>query len=188
MSIHCIYANLTKAVKGQIAKNYGWRNGLGTGKLALPPQGASCLDLYFMQTNVQTEDLIAQKTRELCEAIVQQPEFKNIRRQLDTFMADPKAQQQYESLSDKGRHLQHKQSQGLQLAPAEISAFDSEREAFFRNPVAKGFVDAQEAMHHIQEEVNQYLTKTFELGRVPAADELGGCCGGHGGHGCGCEH
>jgi cell fate (sporulation/competence/biofilm development) regulator YlbF (YheA/YmcA/DUF963 family) len=138
-----------------------------------------------MQTNVQTEDLVVQKTRELCEAIVQQPEFRNIRQQVDSFMADAKAQQQYESLSEKGRHLQHKQAQGVQLAPAEIDAFDAEREAFFRNPVAKGFVDAQEAMHHIQEEVNQYVTKTFELGLVPAKDELesGGC-----GSGCGCHH
>jgi len=100
-------------------------------------------------------------------------------------MADAKAQEQYESLSEKGRHLQHKQQQGLELAPTEISAFDAEREAFFRNPVAKGFVDAQEAMHHIQHEVNQLVTKTFELGRVPSPEDLeSGSCG----SGCGCHH
>lgn len=138
-----------------------------------------------MESNVQTEDAILLKTRELCETIIQQPEFQSIRQRMDSFMADTKAQEQYESLSEKGRHLQHKQQQGVELAPAEIAAFDKEREAFFRNPVAKGFVDAQEAMHHIQEEVNQYLSKTFELGRVPSADELeGGSCG----SGCGCHH
>jgi hypothetical protein len=73
----------------------------------------------------------------------------------------------------------------VELAPAEISAFDTEREAFLSNPLAKGFVDAQEAAHHVQQEVNQYLSKTFELGRVPSAEELeGGSCG----HGCGCHH
>lgn len=138
-----------------------------------------------MESNVQTEDAILLKTRELCETIIQQPEFQSIRQRMDSFMADTKAQEQYESLSEKGRHLQHKQQQGVELAPAEIAAFDKEREAFFRNPVAKGFVDAQEAMHHIQEEVNQYLSKTFELGRVPSADELeSGSCG----SGCGCHH
>ncbi len=138
-----------------------------------------------MQTNVQAEDVILQKTRELCEAIVRQPEFQTIRRQVDSFMADPKAQQAYESLSEKGRHLQHKQSQGVQLSESEIEAFDTERESFFSNPVAKGFVDAQEAMHHIQGEVNQYVSKTFELGRVPTAEDLeGGSCG----SGCGCHH
>ena len=138
-----------------------------------------------METIVQTEGIILQKTRELCESIVQQPEFQSIRQQVDSFMADPKAQQMYESLSEKGRHLQHKQQQGLQLAPAEISAFDAEREAFFGNPVAKGFVDAQEVMQHMQEEIQQYVSKTFELGRVPTAEDLeGGSCG----HGCGCHH
>jgi cell fate (sporulation/competence/biofilm development) regulator YlbF (YheA/YmcA/DUF963 family) len=138
-----------------------------------------------METNVQTEDAILQKTRELCETIVQLPEFQSIRQQVDSFMADAKAQQQYESLSEKGRQLHNKQHQGVQLAPAEISAFDAEREALLRNPVARGFVEAQEAMHHIQEGVNQLVSKTLELGHVPSAEELeGGSCG----SGCGCHH
>ena len=138
-----------------------------------------------METNVQTEDAILQKTRELCETIVQQPEFQSIRQAVDSFMADAKAQQQYESLSEKGRELHHKQQQGMQLAPAEIAAFDSEREALLRNPVARGFVDAQEAMHHMQEGINQLVSKTLELGHVPTAEELeGGSCG----SGCGCHH
>jgi cell fate (sporulation/competence/biofilm development) regulator YlbF (YheA/YmcA/DUF963 family) len=139
-----------------------------------------------METNVQTEDAILQKTRELCETIIQQPQFQSLRKNIDTFMADAKAQAQYESLNEKGQHLHHKQHQGLQLSPAEIADFDSEREAFFRNPVAKGFVDAQESMHQIQEAINQHLTKTFELGRVPSAEEIesGGSCG----EGCGCHH
>src|SRR5277367_4813086 len=104
-----------------------------------------------METNVQTEDVIIQKTRELCETIVSQPEFQSIRRQVDAFMADAKAQQQYESLSELGRQLHHKQHEGKELTQAEISAFDAQRDALLRNPVAKGFVDAQEAMHHVQQ-------------------------------------
>jgi len=104
---------------------------------------------------------------------------------MDSFMADAEAQQQYEALSEKGRQLHQKQHQGLELAPAEISAFDAEREKFFRNPTAKGFMEAQEAMHHIQEAVSQFVSKTFELGRVPSAEDLeGGSCG----PGCGCGH
>lgn len=138
-----------------------------------------------MEINVQTEDAILQKTRELCEAIVRQPEFQNLRRHVDSFLADTQAQAMYESLSEKGRHLQHKQQQGVQLGEAELKAFDNERDAFFNNPVAKGFVDAQESMQHIQQEINQYVSKTFELGRVPTAQELeDGSCG----HGCGCHH
>jgi cell fate (sporulation/competence/biofilm development) regulator YlbF (YheA/YmcA/DUF963 family) len=139
-----------------------------------------------MDTLVQTEDSVRQKTRELCETIVQQPEFQSIRQQMNAFTADPQAQQQYESLTEKGRFLHHKQQQGLELDKTEIAAFDGEREAFFRNPVAKGFVDAQESMHQMQEEVQQWVSKTFELGRVPTTEDMesGGSCG----SGCGCHH
>jgi hypothetical protein len=67
----------------------------------------------------------------------------------------------------------------------EIAAFDSERDAFLNNPVAKGFIDAQEEMQDLQQEVQQFVNKTFELGRVPSEEDLqGGSCG----HGCGCHH
>ena len=78
----------------------------------------------IMQTNVQTEDAIVQKTRELCETIVQQPQFQSIRQRVETFLADPEAQSQYECLSDLGQQLQEKQHQGLTLTSAEIAAFD----------------------------------------------------------------
>jgi cell fate (sporulation/competence/biofilm development) regulator YlbF (YheA/YmcA/DUF963 family) len=155
------------------------------GHITAPPPGRVAYQLIIMETNVQTEDVVLQKTRELCDAIVQAPQFQNIRQQVDSFMADAQAQQQYESLSEKGRQLHDKQHQGLELGQAEIAAFEAEREAFFRNPVARGFVDAQEAMHHIQEEVSQFVSKTFELGRVPSAEDLdSGSCG----SGCGCHH
>jgi hypothetical protein len=44
-----------------------------------------------METNIQTEDAIAQKTRELCETIMEQPQFQSIRQRVDAFMADPAA-------------------------------------------------------------------------------------------------
>ncbi len=138
-----------------------------------------------MQTNILNEELVRQKTRELCEAIVQQPEFQNIRKRVESFMADPAAQVQYQSLSEKGRLLHLKQEQGLPLGGDEIAAFDSERAEFFRNPVAKDFVDAQRQMQQMQEEVVQYVGKTFELGRAPSSEDFeGGSCG----HGCGCHH
>jgi len=35
------------------------------------------------------------------------------------------------------------------------------------NPVARGFLDAQESLHKIQDSIQQYVSKTLELGRVP---------------------
>jgi cell fate (sporulation/competence/biofilm development) regulator YlbF (YheA/YmcA/DUF963 family) len=138
-----------------------------------------------MQTTSQIENAVQQKTLELCEAIVQQPQFQNIRQRVDSFMADPKSQQQYQSLTEKGRSLHEKQHQGLPLDGSEVAAFESERDALFGNPIAKAFIDAQEEMHEMQEGVHKLVTKTFELGRIPTDEDLQeGSCG----HGCGCHH
>jgi cell fate (sporulation/competence/biofilm development) regulator YlbF (YheA/YmcA/DUF963 family) len=138
-----------------------------------------------MQTMTQTEDAVRQKTLELCEAIVQQPQFQNIRQRVDSFMADTKAQTLYETLSEKGRSLHEKQHQGITLDAREIASFESDRQALMNNPVARSFVDAQEEMHEMQESVHQLVSKTFELGRIPTAQDLeSGSCG----HGCGCHH
>ncbi len=139
-----------------------------------------------------------------------QPDFQKVRRQVDAFMGDQSAQAQYQSLSEKGQALHQKQHQGMPLDPEEIAAFDKERDVFFANAIAKGFVEAQEQMHKVQETVSQYVIKTFELGRAPLpADFESGCCGGghheegeccggknhegdepheHGGEGCQCHH
>lgn len=139
-----------------------------------------------MQTEIETDTAILQKTRELCETILQQPQFQSIRRRVEAFLADPEAQSQYECLSDLGQQLHDKQSQGLTLTSAEIAAFDRQREIFARNPVAAGFVEAQEEMHQMQQQITQYVSKTLELGAVPAEGDLadGGSCG----SGCGCHH
>ena len=127
---------------------------------------------------------IESKTNELCEAILEQLQAGGIRRRIDTFLADSAARGQYESLMSKGQALQEKQHQGQTLDPAEVSAFESDRDALLRNPVASGFLDAQEEMHDLQHSVQKVVAKTIELGRLPSADDLAeGSCG----HGCGCH-
>jgi cell fate (sporulation/competence/biofilm development) regulator YlbF (YheA/YmcA/DUF963 family) len=138
-----------------------------------------------MQTHTQTEDAVLQKTLELCETIVQQPQFQSIRQRVDAFMGDPAAMKQYQSLSEKGRSLHERQHQGLALDGREVAAFESERDAFLSSAIGKGFVEAQEEMHEMQSEVQRLVSKTFELGRVPSETDLEeGSCG----HGCGCHH
>ncbi|HYT59500.1 MAG TPA: YlbF family regulator [Haliangiales bacterium] len=128
---------------------------------------------------------VAQKTKELCQAIIDQPDFQTIRRQLDAFLADESIKSQYQELSDRGAMLQHKQQTGMPLDMTEIADFEKRREAFLNNPVAQGFLAAQQAMHDVQESVSQHVAKTFELGRMPAQEDFDhGSCG----HGCGCGH
>jgi len=131
-----------------------------------------------MPTKVET------KTHELCEAILEQLQAGGIRQRIDTFLADDSARGAYESLMSKGQALQEKQHSGQVLEPAEISAFEKDRDALLKNPVASSFLDAQEEMHELQHHLQKQIAKTVELGRIPAAEDLAeGSCG----HGCGCH-
>ena len=130
-----------------------------------------------------TEDAVLQKTKELCQAIIELPQFQSIRGRIDTFMVDEQAQAQYQTVMEKGQSLNQKQQFGTPINHEEIADFETHREALINNPVARGFIDAQEELHKIQSSVNQYVTKTMELGRVPEEGDLGSC-----GHGCGCHH
>jgi cell fate (sporulation/competence/biofilm development) regulator YlbF (YheA/YmcA/DUF963 family) len=142
-------------------------------------------------STVAQESLVNEKTRELCESILQDPGYQGLRRKIDTFLADDSAKALYRNLAEKGEHLQHKQQQGVRLSPEEIADYEKERDALVANPVAAAFIEAQQNLHQVQETVNQYISKTLELGRVPSAEEMeeSGCCGGNGGgHSCGCSH
>jgi cell fate (sporulation/competence/biofilm development) regulator YlbF (YheA/YmcA/DUF963 family) len=131
-----------------------------------------------MPTKIET------KTNELCEAILEQIQTGGIRKRIDTFLADSTARGQYELLMSKGQALQEKQHQGQVLDPVEISAFEKDRDALLKNPVASSFLDAQEEMHELQSSVQKIVAKTIELGRIPGAEDLSeGSCG----HGCGCH-
>ncbi len=134
----------------------------------------------FMSHKVET------KTRELCEAIIEHLQTGGIKSRIDTFLSDASARRAYESLMSKGQALQEKQHGGQALEPAEISAFETERDALLKNPVANGFLDAQEEMHELQSTVKKTVAKTIELGRIPTAEDLaeGGCCSSGGGCGC----
>jgi cell fate (sporulation/competence/biofilm development) regulator YlbF (YheA/YmcA/DUF963 family) len=136
-----------------------------------------------MQTMIE-ETPVMQKTKELCQAIVEQPNMQSIRQRIDAFMADEKTRAQYDGLMTKGQALQQKQQMSMPVSDAEVADFEQHRESLLGNSVARGFLDAQEELHQVQESVQQYVSKTLELGRVPSDEEMsGGSCG----HGCGCH-
>src|SRR5438045_4152985 len=140
--------------------------------------------IKFMQTTIE-ESPVIQKTKELCQAILDQPNMQSIRQRIDAFMADEKTRAQYDGLMTKGQALQQKQQMSLPLSGEEITDFEQHRESLLGNSVARAFLDAQEELHHVQESVQQYVSKTLELGRMPSDEEMnGGSCG----HGCGCSH
>ena len=139
---------------------------------------------HFMATET-AETIVTQKTRELCQALIDEPALRTARQSIDAFLADNKAQSQYEQLMAKGQTLQDKQRNSETLTAGEIAEFEKDRDALLANPVARNFLDAQEHMHDVQQSIHKQVNKTLELGRLPAAEDLEeGSCG----HGCGCHH
>ena len=139
-----------------------------------------------MQTTTE-ETPVLQKTRELCQTILDQPNMQSIRHRIDAFMGDEQTRAQYDSLVTKGQALQQKQQLSMQLSGEEIADFEQHRDQVLNNPVAKGFLDAQEELHELQHSVQKYVKKTLELGRMPSEEDLEESCG-HGGCGCGHGH
>jgi cell fate (sporulation/competence/biofilm development) regulator YlbF (YheA/YmcA/DUF963 family) len=137
-----------------------------------------------MQTTIE-ETPVMQKTRELCQTILDQPNMQSIRRRIDAFMGDEKTRNHYDDLVQKGQALQQKQQMAIALTGEEIAEFEQHRDTLMKNPVARDFLDAQEELQQVQQTVHQYVNKTLELGRLPTEEEMGaGSCG----HGCGCGH
>jgi cell fate (sporulation/competence/biofilm development) regulator YlbF (YheA/YmcA/DUF963 family) len=134
---------------------------------------------------IEIEDIVDQKTRDLCQAILDQPNLRSARERISAFIADDDARGQYEAVMAKGQELQKKQQAQHPLSAEEISSFESLRENLINNNVARGFLEAQEELHHVQESIHSLVSKTIELGRVPSAEELseGESCG----TGCGCH-
>lgn len=131
-----------------------------------------------LSTPVQT------KLEELCRALLSEPHFEGARLRVEQFMINDSARAQYVQVSEQGEHLHHKQMQGVDLPDAEVAAFEQQREALLANPVARGFLDAQEELQQIQQSIHTFISKTLELGRLPEAADLGG---GGCGSGCGCH-
>jgi cell fate (sporulation/competence/biofilm development) regulator YlbF (YheA/YmcA/DUF963 family) len=138
-----------------------------------------------MQTRTESSAVI-EKTKELCQAIVNDPAMGSIRERVDAFLSNDGARGQYESVMTQGQALQEKQQRSQPLSSEEIGDFEKNRDALLSNPVARGFLDAQEQLHTLQHSIQKYVSKTLELGRVPSEEDLGdGSCG----NGCGChEH
>lgn len=135
-----------------------------------------------MDTGLESGPVL-DKTIELCEAIVSQPAFAALRRDIDAFMEDDEAMQLYRDVAEKGQELSFKQQTGAGLTAEDISSFEQQRENLLRNNVARAFIEAQQQLNRVQQTVTRYINKTFELGRVPGPEDFGSCgpecsCGG----------
>jgi cell fate (sporulation/competence/biofilm development) regulator YlbF (YheA/YmcA/DUF963 family) len=160
--------------------------GLSGRVLALTIEGSEQLAAQEnnMESTIQ-ESAVILRTKELCQALLEEPTMRSIRKRIDSFMGDEKSRNQYQDLVEKGQALQEKQQSSMPLTGEEIASFEEDRDALLKNPVARDFMDAQEELRQVQKSIHKYVDKTLELGRLPTEEELSeGCCS----HGCSCSH
>lgn len=131
---------------------------------------------YIIGATATYED----KTRDLCEAILQDPKLKVAFADIERFLEDEVAKTAFSAMQAKGEELQAKQQAGIELSAGEVEAFNKLRGAVESNRVARAFLSAQDDLHQVQTSVNTWIGMTMELGRVPTeADfkESGESCG-----------
>lgn len=119
------------------------------------------------------------KTKELCEAIAGDPDFRAAMVQVEAFLGDDSAKRQYQQVQEKSDHLHQKQHAGLDLSDGEVEDFEAAKKALFENSVAKAFIEAQSSLQNVQSAIGKYVGMTLELGRVPSEEDLAdqsGCC------------
>ncbi|WP_171016629.1 YlbF family regulator [Pseudalkalibacillus caeni] len=126
---------------------------------------------------------ILTKTEELCKTILDQPEFTDIKTSIDSFFNNEEAKSIYQNLYSKQQVIRQKQQQGT-LTDEEFSEYKQVEEKALTIPEINQFINAQQQMHKIEETIKQYVSKTFQLGRVPEdSDFEAGSCG----PSCGCS-
>jgi cell fate (sporulation/competence/biofilm development) regulator YlbF (YheA/YmcA/DUF963 family) len=124
------------------------------------------------------KEVFEEKIRELCHAITDHKEFKEMCSNIDGFMSDEKAKFEFQMLNEMGALLQQKQEMGGEVTEEEAGRFESLRDSFTANEAAMKFVATQEKVQKMQEHILRHVQKTFELGRVPSSEEMeeGTCC------------
>ena len=147
--------------------------------------GHSCLIMSILST----DSSVMEKTRGLCQAIVNDEGFKAMHADVEAFLTNDEAREAYKGVHEKGAELQDKQRIGVELTAQEMTDFEIAREQLMQNPVVVSFMQAQQELQMLQKQVNDQLGLTIELGRLPTEEEIfeagsgGGCCGG----GCGSD-
>jgi cell fate (sporulation/competence/biofilm development) regulator YlbF (YheA/YmcA/DUF963 family) len=133
---------------------------------------------------LQTDDTLA-RTRDLCAALVAQPDFGEVKRRIDAFLADELLKVKFQMVNEKGNLLMMKTQSGQPVGNEEFQGFQALRDEFMSSQVAREFLEAQDAISQFQTHVQNFFNKTFELGRLPTAEDLddGSCCD----SGCGCH-
>ncbi|MEM9398820.1 MAG: YlbF family regulator [Verrucomicrobiota bacterium] len=133
---------------------------------------------------VSTHSEIDSKLEELCQAILDRPDFSELKTAIDTFSRDEKAQDLLNEFGELGQELQSIHNSGQQIPEAKMKSYETLRDQTMSNEACKSFMDAQHAINHLQQKAAQYIAKTYEKGRLPEEDDFSCGCGSSNSGGC----
>jgi len=119
---------------------------------------------------------IVEKTKELCATLLEQPETAAFLKDMNAFLENEELRSRYDVLTMQGEALAQRQQLGLQIEPEEFEKFEKERDEWMANELSQKFLEAQKRMQGLQDQIHQYISKTFELGRVPESYDIDYCC------------
>jgi len=135
---------------------------------------------------IASSNAVAEKTKELCEAILEQAGYKESLAKVESFFTDESARDQYISFTELGQQLHQKQHAGEEITSEDEAKFQELQTAAMENATISDFMMAQQNLQVLNNEIATMVGKTIELGHLPTAEELGG--GGEScGEGCGCH-
>ena len=122
--------------------------------------------------SLEKSPAVIDKTRELCQTIIDDPAFKKLWIKVEDFVSNESAKTQYEALLMKQNQLHQRQHQGIKLTKEDIQDFELERDKLYGNPVAMEFIVTQQKLELLQKTINQYVNLTLELGRIPTEQDI----------------
>ena len=129
---------------------------------------------------------IKEKALELCQFIVDAPEFAEAHETIQKFIEDDEAKAVYGKLQEKSHELHHLSHEGKKPTDADLDELNALQKAVAENPLAAAFIGAENQLDDTFRTVTKLLQKTLQLGHVPTEEDMveSDCCS-SGGCGCG---
>ena len=90
-------------------------------------------------TMLADDSQVMSKTKELCEAIAGDPEYKALLEKVERFLEDDASKLQFQSVQERSQELGQKQQSGLELSTGEVQDFEA----------ARGALDP-DSVHHVR--------------------------------------
>ncbi|MDF1754349.1 MAG: YlbF family regulator [Verrucomicrobiales bacterium] len=138
-----------------------------------------------MSTTTETAVVtLEDKTRELCQFILEDPKFAAASGSIDAFQEDKEAQSVYRDWQQKASELHALHHQGKEPEQSDIVEMERLKEIVLDNAVAADFVEAEDAVNEMFSTVMKLVQKTLQNGSVPTEEEMNECCNSGG---CGCH-